>query len=125
MDATVQNPAGLATNAVADELPAKAAAEPPVPESDRAPTRFRKARCAARAGLAVALGFVGVLVVEFFLTDPRRGAMTPHDVELFLDRVRVVLAPTARRIRPHGSAILSDPQPPKSTGTRLIRFDRD
>ena len=46
------------------------------------------------------LAFVVLLVAEILLTDPRRGATTPRDLELFLNRVRPCRALAARRTRP-------------------------
>ena len=88
-----------AMDAIAIDLPAKAD-DPPVPAGYPVPKRFRKARRAACAGLAVVLAFVVLLVAEILLTDPRRGATTPRDLELFLNRVRPCRALAARRTRP-------------------------
>ena len=90
-----------AMDAIAIALPAKAD-DPPVPAGYPVPKRFRKARRAACAGLALALALVGLLAVDIFLTNPRRGATEPHDLELFLNRVS--LSPA--HVAPLGNAIL-------------------
>ena len=98
MDMTV-NETALDAKAV-DVFVAEQADVTPASESDPVPKRFRKARRAACAGLAVVLAFVVLLVAEILLTDPRRGATTPRDLELFLNRVRLFRALAARRTRP-------------------------
>ena len=98
MDMTV-NETALDAKAV-DVFVAEQADVTPASESDPVPKRFRKARRAACAGLAVVLAFVVLLVAEILLTDPRRGATTPRDLELFLNRVRPCRALAARRTRP-------------------------
>ena len=116
--------AGLSLNAVAIDVPAKAD-EALVPESV-APKRFRKARRAACAGLAVALAAVGLLVAEILLTNPGRGATKPFHIELFLNQARPIRAPAARRARPDGNAIRSLKRPPgRFSLDRSDSIDRD
>ena len=55
-------------------------------------------------GLALALALVGLLAVDIFLTNPRRGATEPHDLELFLNRVS--LSPA--HVAPLGNAPLGN-----------------
>ena len=81
-----------ATPAFAVDLPIKA--DDVVLESSAVPKRFRKARRAACAGLVVALAFVGLLVAEILLTHPRRGAMKPLEIELYLNQVRPFRVPS-------------------------------
>ena len=100
MDMTV-NETALDAKAV-DVFVAEQADVTPASESDPVPKRFRKARRAACAGLALALALVGLLAVDIFLTNPRRGATEPHDLELFLNRVS--LSPA--HVAPLGNAIL-------------------
>ena len=110
MDMTV-NETALDAKAV-DVFVAEQADVTPASESDPVPKRFRKARRAVCAGLAVVLAFVVLLVAEILLTDPRRGATTPRDLELFLNRVRPCRALAARRTT--GLPLLQwrSPQPP-------------
>ena len=94
---------------VAANLPNQADAVP-VSESYPVSKRFRKARRAACAVLGLALAIVGLLVVDILLTDPRRGATKPRDIELFFNRVRLFHMPTAPHTRLNGivSVQLSD-----------------
>ena len=122
--AEMMGDAGLALNAVAIDVPAKAD-EALVPGSV-APKRFRKARRAACAGLAVALAAVGLLVAEILLTNPGRGATKPFHIELFLNQARPIRAPAARRARPDGNAIRSLKRPPgRFSLDRSDSIDRD
>ena len=124
MDMTV-NETALDAKAV-DVFVAEQADVTPASESDPVPKRFRKARRAACAGLAVALAAVGLLVAEILLTNPGRGATKPFHIELFLNQARPIRAPAARRARPDGNAIRSLKRPPgRFSLDRSDSIDRD